>query len=452
MISPLDLRANLCGLNGQLRLMLFATGLLSGPPSLLAQSDAGAELTATARAEISPNNEALEGRSNRADTTTLVGKVMVGYQGWFNCEGDGARLGWKHWARGRRQPGPGNVTVDLWPDVSELDPDERFATQFKHKDGSTAEVFSSAHRKTVVRHFGWMREYGIDGAFVQRFANQLSDPERRRNVDKILSHARIAAGESGRTFALMYDLSGLKKGQVKRVKEDWSRLQKEMQLTDDERYLHHRDKPLVSIWGVGFSDDRQYTPQECRDLVAWFKAQGCAVMLGVPSFWREGKRDAIGEPILKETIELADVLSPWSVGRYQDEAQAKRHAEQTWQVDREWCRAKEIDFLPVVWPGFSWRNLNGGKLDAIPRRKGAFFWSQVTAAKEVGCNMLYVAMFDEVDEATAVFKCTNNPPTGPGVEFITFEGLPSDYYLKLTGRAGQLIRGEAIANEGAPSR
>jgi hypothetical protein len=35
------------------------------------------------------------------DTSTLTGKVMVGYQGWFNCEGDGADLGWTHWAKNR---------------------------------------------------------------------------------------------------------------------------------------------------------------------------------------------------------------------------------------------------------------------------------------------------------------------------------------------------------------
>ena len=57
-------------------------------------------------------------RAHVIDTTTLNGKVLVGYQGWFNCVGDGARLGWKHWARDRNKPvGPGNVTVDLWPDV-----------------------------------------------------------------------------------------------------------------------------------------------------------------------------------------------------------------------------------------------------------------------------------------------------------------------------------------------
>jgi hypothetical protein len=28
------------------------------------------------------------------DPNTLTGKVMTGYQGWFNCEGDGANLDW----------------------------------------------------------------------------------------------------------------------------------------------------------------------------------------------------------------------------------------------------------------------------------------------------------------------------------------------------------------------
>jgi hypothetical protein len=28
------------------------------------------------------------------DVSTLTGKMMAGYQGWFNCEGDGADLGW----------------------------------------------------------------------------------------------------------------------------------------------------------------------------------------------------------------------------------------------------------------------------------------------------------------------------------------------------------------------
>lgn len=386
--------------------------------------------------------------SPAADTSTLHGKVMVGYQGWFNCPGDGAKLGWKHWARDRKKPfAPGNVTVDLWPDVSELDADERHATGFKHADGGTAEVFSSANRKTVLRHFQWMRDYGIDGAFLQRFAVGLSGPASLRNNNTVLAHVREGAKQSGRVYAGMYDLSGLRAGQVLRVRDDWKSLREKVKVTDDATYLHHNGKPLVAVWGIGFSDDRKYSLQECHDLVKWLKSDGCSVMLGVPSFWRERKRDAIDDQLLHEIIKEADVVSPWTIGRYRTPDEATRHATNVWKPDQQWCEREDIDFLPVVFPGFSWHNLNGGKLDQIPRLKGEFFWSQITAAKRVGCDMIYVAMFDEVDEATAIFKCSNDPPTSNGARFITYEGLSSDHYLKLTGRAGRLLRGEIALDE-----
>src|SRR6187549_359257 len=89
------------------------------------------------------------------DTRTLTGKVMSGYQGWFATPDDGADRGWGHWSsRGRFEPGA--CKIDLWPDVSELDPDERQTTPFVHADGRKAEVFSSFNRKTVLRHFKWM--------------------------------------------------------------------------------------------------------------------------------------------------------------------------------------------------------------------------------------------------------------------------------------------------------
>jgi hypothetical protein len=64
--------------------------------------------------------------------------------------------------------------------------------------------------------------------------------------------------------------------------------------------------------------------------------------------------------------------------------------------------------------------------------------------------MLYVAMFDEVDEGTAIFKCTNQPPVGDGVAFLTYEGLPSDYYLRLVGMAGKVLRGELSLSDEIP--
>ncbi len=54
--------------------------------------------------------------------------------------------------------------------------------------------------------------------------------------------------------------------------------------------------------------------------------------------------------------------------------------------------------------------------------------------------MAYVAMFDEVDEATAIFKVTNTPPVE--ARFQTYEGRPSDWYLRLTGEGTKVIRGQ----------
>ena len=379
------------------------------------------------------------------DPNTLTGKVMTGYQGWFNCENDVANLGWTHWARDRNKVfGPGNVTVDLWPDVSEYDDDELYATAFTYEDGTPAKTFSSYNRKTVVRHFRWMADYGIDGAFVQRFTHSLHDKTKRYHKDKVLSSAREGANRYGRTYAVMYDLTGTPDKRIIEVFDDWRMLRNKMHITEDPAYQHHKGKPLVAIWGVGFNKQikRRAGLEPCRELVRKFKANNCSVKLGIPTGWRRQDRDALVHPELHQVLLLADVLSPWSVGRFRDLPGVQHHAEQYWQQDLMWVRKHNIDYMPVVFPGFSWHNLKGAKLGAIPRLKGQFLWSQVVANKEAGMDMLYIAMFDEVDEGTAIFKCTNNPPTNSGSKFVTFNGLPSDFYLRLAGQAGKLLRGE----------
>jgi hypothetical protein len=58
-------------------------------------------------------------------------------------------------------------------------------------------------------------------------------------------------------------------------------------------------------------------------------------------------------------------------------------------------------------------------------------------------------MFDEVDEGTAIFKCTDDSPVGAS-QFVTYEGLPSDFYLKLLGRASRMVRGQSPVTEEVP--
>lgn len=385
------------------------------------------------------------------DTATLTGKVMCGYQGWFNCEGDGAERGFQHWTKGRGTLGPGNAKIDLWPDVSDLGAEEIFRTEFTFPDGRPAGVFSSFKKATVLRHFQWMRDYGIDGAFVQRFIASLRDPKCLRHNNTVLAHCREGANRFGRAYAVMYDLSGLGANRMQEVTEDWRALRTQMKITTDPAYLRHRGKPLVAVWGVGFNDGRKYTLAGCRELVEFLKKDDCTVMLGVPTGWRTLDRDSLRDPALHDVIKLADVVSPWTVGRYRNPAEAARHAEITARPDAAWCVQQKLDYLPVVFPGFSWFNMYGKAFNEIPRLKGGFLWEQFAAAKRAGAAMIYVAMFDEVDEGTAIFKCANNVPSGGEAKFISYEDLPADYYLRLTGAGGKMLRGEIPVTEKIPN-
>lgn len=86
----------------------------------------------------------------------------------------------------------------------------------------------------------------------------------------------------------------------------------------------------------------------------------------------------------------------------------------------------------------------GRNYNLAPRLKGRFLWSQFVGAGQACVSMVYVAMFDEVDEGTAIFKCSNDVPVAQDSKFLGYEGLPSDFYLKLVGLGTKLIRGEIL--------
>src|SRR5437868_7781556 len=80
------------------------------------------------------------------------------------------------------------------------------------------------------------------------------------------------------------------------------------------------------------------------------------------------------------------------------------------------------------------------KLDAIPRLSGRFLWSQFRSYHQAGAQAFYVAMFDEMDEGTAIFKIRNDPPVGKS-PFLGDPEVPGDQYLWLCGEAGRLLKG-----------
>ena len=105
----------------------------------------------------------------------------------------------------------------------------------------------------------------------------------------------------------------------------------------------------------------------------------------------------------------------------------------------KWCEENQKDFLPVVYPGFSRLNYKREEkeFNSVPRSRGHFLEKQYKELNKLKVNMVFQGMFDEIDEGTAVFKCTPAPPIE--ARFIDLENLPSDFYLNLVKSAKALI-------------
>jgi len=380
------------------------------------------------------------------DPRTMSHKLLMGYQGWFACAGDGSPVNaWVHWFR-NNTPTAANLTVEMWPDMSELDADELYVTSVTYSNGTPAKLYSAYNQKTVMRHFKWMQDNHLDGVFFQRFLTDLSGTVGALR-NQVAANVRAAAEAHGRTFAIMYDISGNPAATlISALTNDWPYLVTVQGVTNSPMYLQHKGKPVVALWGFGFAG-RADTPAQCLQAINWFKTAGCTVMGGVPSYWRTLTNDAQTDAAWAAAFRAFDIISPWSVGRYADDAGANTYRANVTVPDLADCNAHGIDYLPVVWPGFSWKNLTGGPANQIPRNGGNFYWRQVYNGISAGCSMMYGAMFDEVDEATAMFKIAPTPADQPpNCNFVPLNvdgyNLPSDWYLRLANEAGKMLRGD----------
>ncbi|KAA6338497.1 hypothetical protein EZS27_013501 [termite gut metagenome] len=400
---------------------------------------------------LAVNGTAQTVQVNKHAKTTLYpsykGLIMAGYQGWFHVLNDGVMY-----------PDETKVRIDMWPDVSEYE--KTYPTGLKLADGSVARFFNSTDKSTVDLHFKWMKEYGLDGVFMQRFFGTTRTVESRKNSSVILDYAIKAASVNDRAIAVMYDLSGLKRSgeDCSSIIEDWKFLVDQIKVTNQsgaKTYLHHNGKPVVAIWGIGFPD----RPYDIRNigldrLIDFLKNDpqygGCAVMLGVPTFWRDLNADCIHDPYLHDLIRMADIILPWMVQRFTPLIHNDMDRYRDVIVDDiKWCRKAGIDYVPCVCPGFSWHNLSRSEfpddvkpVGSIPRQGGRFYWQQLSTAMLAGADKIYVAMFDEVNEGTAIFKVTDNPPVSEVAKFVNMDGKPSDWYLWLTGEAAKILRKE----------
>jgi len=373
---------------------------------------------------------------------SVIGKVITGYQGWFNFSGDGTPLNWRHWFAGD-SPNPNKITFEVYPDISEYE-DSDLATPSQltnFGDGRPAKLFSSYKENVIERHMKWMKEYEIDGAALQRFMSYTQD-NRRGPSDSIAVRMGRAAEKYDRIFYIMWDM-GASDTDVTRLKADWTHLVNDLNITDFSSYARQYGKPVVCIWGIGLNS-RTNSPTNSLEMINWLKEQGCYVIGGVPADWRTSSGDS--HPGYEEVYKALDMVMPWWVGRIRANSVTSNETNRL-KPDLAYCKEHGLEYQPLIFPGFAWSQWKSGNtVNDYPRQEGRFAWEQFKCINNAGIKNLYLAMFDEYDEGTAWMKnATDFTEIPTNQYFLTASAdgywLSSDYQLRVARQMSLVMKG-----------
>ena len=363
-----------------------------------------------------------------------------GYQGWFRAPHDTAGLGWIHWSRDRSMITPSTLSFDVWPDMAEY-PTAYPAAGFTLPNRTTATLFSSADASTVDVHFRWLKEHNIGGVWHQRFLVGLKGGTGAlpsfNTTEDVRHHIMEASVKHSRGFAMAYDTAGMPEADIFKVlTEDWVTLEAEG-LPTHPQYLRYGGKPVVVVEGFypGVGQHDPMTAQTGRKLVSFLRGRGVFVVgLGTWT-WRTLEQQYSED--WKQLFRSFDAYVPWNIGNWLPNAKTgeKEANTQYWEEDAAEMARHGVLYVPSVYPGFSWSHLDHENCSAqalLPRYSGRFYWRQWYAASRLNLSSVYVAMFDEVDEGTAVFKIADAPAVPTQSCFVGDKGCPSDWYLTLT--------------------
>ncbi|MEN8882229.1 MAG: T9SS type A sorting domain-containing protein [Polaribacter sp.] len=409
-------------------------------------------------------------QNNSFSQNDLSTGIFWGYQGWHLTPGDqrleGGNDRWDHWFDSpRTDPSPSKYGIEMHPDVSEYV--KLYDTDMVFDNGKTVQLYSCFDYETVDTHIKWMKEYGIKGIFLQRQQLNIRNANQREFRDKVLEHVMTACNIYGIKFCLML-ANNNKQGQdgssirpeielFNNFKTDYNYLtNKYPNLWNNNMYAQQDDKPVVGIWGLGFSN-RNITPQEGLDLINFFKDENFYVMGGVPPSWRSNPKTG-----WSTVFTQLDMVSPWRTllpGQGTTDMTTKIA---TLKEDLAYCNTNNLDYNPVVTPGASSATQSATGGDGSyhnwqPRDGGNLLWKQIYEAYNAGAKFIYGAMFDEVDEATAIYKMAkskdeipiNTSHNGNPFTAVTLDedidpttgnnyALPNDWYLQLAGRSDEM--------------
>jgi hypothetical protein len=228
---------------------------------------------------------------------------------------------------------------------------------------------------------------------------------------------------------------------INKMNQDWQYLVDVMKITEDDRYLHHEGKPVLGIFGF-FAD--RFSAAKGNQILDLFQSGGKyeAFVVGSGQWWWRSET----APGWQDVFQRMDAWIPWNVGHYGGDYAYTGY----WEDDQKALEPGGTVYMPLVYPGFGWDNLMNLQPGTTTksRLKGAFLWQQFLDAKALDAKTVYVAMFDEIDESTAIFKITNDIPVNH--YFQDLQGLPSDFYLLLTGAGTSMINGTMEVPQALP--
>ena len=400
---------------------------------------------AYAAADRSSSATALALSATASRTGDVVGKITVGYQGWFACIGDHSPIDlWWHWSQNESlPPSPANENLKAWPDMREYS--KWYRTDYARlHNGDAADLFSSYDQTTVNAHFRWMQEHGCDTAALQRF-NPDGGEGPIRNA--ITARVRTAAEAHGRKFYIMYDVTDWLPAtdMPSQIKQDWT--EKMSAYTASAAYARQDGKPVVCIWGFGFNDDNHpFTPAQCQEVIDWFKQQGVYLIGGVPREWRLGSGGSRAGYL--GVYHSFNALSPWMVGAIGTAADSDWMYTNFTVPDEADCKAHGIDYQPCVLPG---------DVSLDQRAHGNFMWRQFYNMCRAKVQGIYISMFDEFGEGNQICKTADTQasvPSGSGLRTLDQDGTvcSSDYYLRLTSDGGRMLKGEIALTATRPTK
>ncbi|KAI1435550.1 hypothetical protein GGR50DRAFT_317406 [Xylaria sp. CBS 124048] len=320
----------------------------------------------------------------------------------------------------------------MLPNVTGYPADCLFDSVFTLADGSPIPLFSNDCDGVVDLHFKMMADHGIDGAFLQRFFGYIGETD--GGWINILNAAMTAAEKYGRGFVIEYDLNGAAGAPniTETYLEDLASLSN---LTSSPAYMHHDGKPVVEIWGFGIVAG--VTVEQGIEVVTTLKNAGWYVILGVQQAWHaEMVQDDPGS--FGPVYALADMLQPWTVGSYDFDGYPGFLSGRQAVEDTDALQQLGIDSSIVVWPGGSNANSNpDGTFDQPSRMNGSFYQEQLTGAVSLKPVFIFGAMFDEMNEGTAIFPLLRTSELPTNQRFLGLEDdTEPDVYLTMAGTAG----------------